>query len=671
MRRAVWLAPAPAIAALVVVLSTLGGGVSVVAGPAPTAAPPLVVNTVSDHAPNGCTAGDCTLREALLELDAAGTVPRTINFNISGNGVHTIVVDRDLGALPAISQDGTTINGYSQPGSAQNSAGPWQPGNADIRIVLDGSALEPGGDGWGLWLLGGGLTISGLSIVNFEDEGIKFATFASAAIKGNYIGIRPDGTPGPNGTGITLRSSQSGNGVGGFSPGDRNVISGNNNDGIVVSGGFAVSIAGNFIGTNPAGDAAIPNGFSGLALKGGPGSTVGGSSDAGAGNLVSGNGGNGITHSTSDARNANVKGNRIGVAADGVSPLGNQGHGVFIDQFAHDNTIGGDFIPAEKNIIAYNGGAGVALSSSAGNRNYIDPNYTYANEGLGNDLLADGAVLPNDFAGPCPSPPASTTTPTPSPGPTPSPFPDCDDGPNELMNYPVLDSATHDGTTLTLIGSLDSVPNRVFNLFAFTNSECDPSGFGEGKRFIDSFGVSTNAAGRATIARQFNLPNIGDEIYITVSASNPESTSEFSQCKEVVFTGPTLTPSPTSSATASPTPTATPGPTASPTPTATSSPTLSPSPTTPPDVKSGDLDCDDQITPMDAWDLLAYIAGVEPGPIPDDCPDIGDGDDPPLVGDLNCDGNIDAFDVLAILLVSEDLEPPPNPTGCPSVGSVS
>ena len=48
------------------------------------------------------------------------------------------------------------------------------------------------------------------------------------------------------------------------------------------------------------------------------------------------------------------------------------------------------------------------------------------------------------------------------------------------MNYPVMTSA-FDGTTLTVDGTLDTVPNKFNNMFFFANRECDPSGYGEGE----------------------------------------------------------------------------------------------------------------------------------------------------------------------------------------------
>jgi len=570
--------PWPLLAFLVAVAAlTLAGGARQALADGP------VVTTASDHTPDGSCDADCTLREAIATV-AQG---QTITFDIPGDGPHVIHL---ASAMDGLFRAGVTIDGYSQPGAAPNSAEAWQPGNADIRIVLDGDTIPGGQDSWGLWLSAKSLTVRGLSFVNFDDEAIKFATFPSAAIKGNYIGVWPDGvTAGPNATGITLRSSETGNLVGGSAPADRNVISGNSGPGIAVTGSSAVTVAGNFIGTDAGGAAALPNGGNGIDMKGGDGSTVGGAV-SGAGNLLSGNQGNGIAISTPDGRSINVKGNRIGVAADGVSPLPNQKNGVFLDQDAYDITIGGEFIPAEQNIIAYNQKAGVSLSSSASSQNYIDPNQMYANGGLGADLLDDGDVLANDHG-------------------------DGDSGPNNLMNYPEVTTALLTGTVLTVDGQIDTVPNQYTNMFFFANSECDPSGFGEGESFLGSYGVLAGATGIAHFQRTFTNPALGGRMIITMSASDPESSSEFSRCEPIQ--------------------------------------------------RAPDFNCDNGVDERDPLALVAYLAGAAASqPAATNCPGLGASAGDSVYGDADCDSQITLRDALAVLIAIAGAERLPLPQGC-------
>ena len=79
--------------------------------------------------------------------------------------------------------------------------------------------------------------------------------------------------------------------VGGDQPLQRNVISGNAGEGVMIFGGGLLSIVGNYIGTNADGSAAIANGKDGVRAVA-PLVQVGG---VGKGNLISGNALDGIS----------------------------------------------------------------------------------------------------------------------------------------------------------------------------------------------------------------------------------------------------------------------------------------------------------------------------------------------------------------------------------------
>ena len=98
-------------------------------------------------------------------------------------------------------------------------------------------------------------------------------------------------------------------------PAQRNVISGNGGDGVFVIGSSCL-VEGNLIGTNAAGTAAVANTDYGVHVAG-PGATIGGTS-AGAGNVISGNGGNGVYL---DSSSILVEGNLIGTDAAGTAAL--------------------------------------------------------------------------------------------------------------------------------------------------------------------------------------------------------------------------------------------------------------------------------------------------------------------------------------------------------------
>lgn len=146
------------------------------------------------------------------------------------------------------------------------------------------------------------------------------------SIAGNYIGTDANGTVGiGNGvTGIFLNGSpaQIGNTIGGTSEGARNVISGNNSNGIYLSSTSTSNlIAGNYIGTDASGNGAVGNSI-GIMVVGANANTIGGSSSGGYGNVISGNTGRGIFTSGA-VTDMLIAGNSIGASADGELSIGN------------------------------------------------------------------------------------------------------------------------------------------------------------------------------------------------------------------------------------------------------------------------------------------------------------------------------------------------------------
>ena len=262
----------------------------------------------------------------------------------------------------------------------------------------------------------------------------------------------------------------------------------------------------------------------------------------------------------SRANGAFLRGNLIGIAADGFSPMGNGGHGVNI-AFSTLDSIGG-LNSGDGNVIAFNGGDGVFVDTGPPNQiggNGIRRNRIFLNSGLGIDLAPDG-VTPND------------------PG-------DPDTGANQLQNFPLIDSAVLSDVIpqdMSIRGRLNSTPNTTFQLEFFHDEPrpCDPAII-EGGRFIGTTSITTNGNGDASFSVVFNLGagphGLGS---VSATATDPLSnTSEFSPCAAVssIHPGPTPTPTPTLTPTPTPTP---PTPTPTPTP-AMPTPTPTPTPATP------------------------------------------------------------------------------------------
>ena len=261
------------------------------------------------------------------------------------------------------------------------------------------------------------------------------------------------------------------------------------------------SIQGNFIGTNAAGTATLPNGGPGVELIKSSDVLVGGDTAAAA-NVISGNvdgvridGGGGTK----------VVGNFIGTNPSGAGVF-NTGSGVVILGGATGSTVFG-------NVIDRNGHEGISVLDGAGNA--FLSNSIPNNGGLGIDLGGDG-VTPND------------------PG-------DADTGPNERQNYPVITSVLNDGTSLFVRGTIEGRPAaNTFRIQFFSGIGQDPSGFGEGGTYLGEVTVDVGASGKGEFSA--TLPAVPAGRVITATATgNPTSalpptflqTSEFSQAKAV------------------------------------------------------------------------------------------------------------------------------------------
>jgi hypothetical protein len=238
----------------------------------------------------------------------------------------------------------------------------------------------------------------GFAVVQIDGTGTN-----KNVIAGNFIGTDPTGTKivGNGGPGVLIDSSAANNTVGGTTAAARNVISGNKSAGIeIITGATQNVVAGNDIGTNAQGTAALPNSTSGIIISA-PANTIGGSTSASR-NIISGNKEAGVAIVGTVATKNVVEGDYIGTNASGntSSPatLGNQGDGVDIYGGASSNTIGGTTATvgsAPGNVISNNAGAGIYILDT-------DSNATKNNVVEGNCIGTDQSgsnPLPNHFDG--------------------------------------------------------------------------------------------------------------------------------------------------------------------------------------------------------------------------------------------------------------------------------
>ncbi len=119
-------------------------------------------------------------------------------------------------------------------------------------------------------------------------------------------------------------------------------------------------------------------------------------------------------------------------------------------------------------------------------------------------------------------------------GVTPNDPNDADAGPNNLQNFPVLNSAVSGGVDLKVAGTLDGPPGVAsFRVVLYDNAACNPSGNGEGQAIVASSSFNANGSGDVT----FNfppLPAVPTSHVITATATDPSgNTSEFSACRSI------------------------------------------------------------------------------------------------------------------------------------------
>ena len=111
--------------------------------------------------------------------------------------------------------------------------------------------------------------------------------------------------------------------------------------GILLTGMGGDTIRGNSVGTDATGTMAFGNG-GGVEVSGTSANTIGGVAPK-AGNLISGNGGDGILITSSERIPAGqnvVEGNYVGTDVSGTKALGNATNGVEIGIGESGNTIG-------------------------------------------------------------------------------------------------------------------------------------------------------------------------------------------------------------------------------------------------------------------------------------------------------------------------------------------
>ena len=264
-------------------------------------------------------------------------------------------------------------------------------------VTLDGSVGNPLA---GLALKSNNNLIRGLTIINMGSIGIRLLSASFNAVEGCRLGN--DGTTAfPNGyCGISIEDASTNNTIGGGTPTQRNIISGNVDYGVVIidAGANLNSIVGNYIGLNSSGDSALGNGLSGVLILRAPNNAVG-KPTGGEGNIISGNVGEGVTVSGTGSTGNTIEGNIIGLDASASIAIPNGTSGVYIYAGAQSNRVGGE-VSGAANIIAGNLGPGIYLVGLDTDNNFIKGNLiglaSSGSLGLGNG--GDGIYMTTDVS---------------------------------------------------------------------------------------------------------------------------------------------------------------------------------------------------------------------------------------------------------------------------------
>ncbi len=369
----------------------------------------IVVNTTGDG--NDPTAATISLREAIeisngtLAVSALsgaaqglvfGTVtagvPNTIGFALPTGSIQTI---SPTSALPAITQP-VTISGYSQSGSAPDTSGKIQVDVNNAMVQIDGSLIPSGSPVDGLDIKSANCVVDGLIITGFSGAGISISGAGSQGnwLWGNFLGALPDTS-----TGRLFDQPSLGNLVAGVEISASNNLVGGNTDGlfnVMANSGIGVLLTGaGGTGNLIEGNAIVYNAAQGVLVDS-SNNTIG-EALSGGGNVISGNGAQGIEITGG----VNVQGNQVlgnfigtdlgspdGAIVKGESALPNAEQGILIEG-SPKNTIGGS-TGAALNVIGSNLLDGIEIDGAAATGNRVLGNNIGFN--VVNSLIA---FLPN------------------------------------------------------------------------------------------------------------------------------------------------------------------------------------------------------------------------------------------------------------------------------------
>ncbi len=302
----------------------------------------LVVNTTDDLNSGFCFPAHCSLREAIVAANF-NSDSNTITFQIpAGDPGHfyyaddntagqlsranvTATIASDDTTIPDIDPDWphswwtispqsalpsttatVTIDGYSQAGAVANTSAAGD--NAVLRVEVNGTGAGLSVNG--LAVGGSGSTLKGLIINRFNGSGVSLSG-GLHIVSGNFTGTDTSGTIAlANGAAGVITNGFS-NQIGGTTPAERNLISGNTGDGVSFTSGNSYLVQGNLVGTKANGTSALGNGANGITFSGSALFNTVGGMNTGEANTIAFNGGDGVYLDATASFSNSVRGNSI------------------------------------------------------------------------------------------------------------------------------------------------------------------------------------------------------------------------------------------------------------------------------------------------------------------------------------------------------------------------
>ncbi|GAA0709635.1 hypothetical protein GCM10009105_10200 [Dokdonella soli] len=379
------------------------------------------------------------------------------------------------------------IDGYKDNALASQNSDP-NAFNATLCVILEEET--PGTVIDAFHVDTGGLTLSGIAFGGFYDQ-ISISGGSDHKISGNQFGGTVAGIPltGATTAAILVQNMASGNvTIGGNTPGERNVITHATVDGVLMDNTVTTAqcyIKGNLIGLAADGTGAAGNG-NGIELRG---NNCEVSKNRIAANFLEGiwiNGG---------ASNL-VQANIFGLDAKGNST---QSYGWAVRVDGNLNVIGAPeeagYSPTLGNAISFMGSGGVLVN---GARDSVRANLSSFNGDAHDGSAPDIKLAPNA---------------------------------NFNQPYPVIDGVAFSNGSVIVSGHLKTDPNYTDRIDVYSSAACAPSGRGHAELYLGSKQVATDASGMVSFSIPLTMPNSPATAVLSLTSTDYHgNSSEMGAC---------------------------------------------------------------------------------------------------------------------------------------------